>query len=73
MIFSEKNNLTEENEEDVENEIGLIRQQCMQMGANDYENEAFDTIIKQYKENKISALEALKKAREILAAKQDYH
>ena len=57
----------------VEAKIGLVRQQCAQMGANDYELPELDRILESWRNKEISDQEALAKAQQILDSKQDYH
>jgi hypothetical protein len=59
--------------QEVIDEIQMIRQETLMMGANDYEPSAFDSILERYQSGQLSAEEALANARQIQASKQDYH
>ena len=50
-----------------------IRAEAMAMGANDYENSAFNNILIKFRAGKISAEEAISEAQSIRNSKQDYH
>lgn len=55
-------------------QINLLKQQAMAMGANDYENTAFDKIlIKLNTGGYTDPNDALEEALKIIQNKQDYH
>lgn len=53
----------------VENEIGLARQMCAQMGNNDSEFDRLNEILENYKDGSISADEATSRAKLVPANK----
>lgn len=62
-----------DNFDNPEAEILAISNQIAIMGANDYESSTIESILQDLRMSKITGQEAMQKAREILAAKQDYH
>ena len=56
-----------------EAKVQQIWQEAYAMGANDYENGAFEDILRRLQNKTCSAEEAIREARELLNEKQSYH
>lgn len=54
-------------------EIGVLRQQAMQEGAVDAENDFFNQLIIDARNGKISPREAVERARALTESRQSYH
>lgn len=54
-------------------EIGLLRQQAMQSGSVDSENDELSRLIIDIRNEKIGAEDAVKQAHAIIQNRQDYH
>jgi len=59
--------------EQAASEIRMIMQECYMMGANDYEIPTLKQLEEDVREGEIDPEEGIKRAREILGSKQDYH
>ena len=62
-----------EKKEDAQSYIAMIKQQVALMGANNYEFEELDKILKLLQAGDISEDEARSRVYAILESKQDYH